>query len=371
VRWTGSFIAPESGETHFYLFNTGLGQVWLDGELLVENNIGTITSAEVDYETMAKRATVSLEKGRRYTFKAEFTSGENSQYALMRLHYMPPLNAGENMLEEAVKLAGESDAVVIVAGLPDGFESEGMDRPHMDLPGDQDALIRAVAAANPNTVVVVNAGAPVTMPWVDTVPAVLLSYYPGQEGGHALADLLFGDANPSGKLTVSFPEKLADNPAFTHYPGWKNVHYGEGLFVGYRYYDAKGVRPLFPFGHGLSYTTFAYRNLQVPDEVKAGETFQVSLTVENTGNVPGKEVVQLYVADQQATLIRPPKELKGFAKVDLAPGEEKTVTFELDPRALSFYEPHQGAWVAEPGGFEILIGASSGDIRLRKGFELV
>ncbi len=371
VRWTGSFIAPENGETHFFLFNTGLGRVWLDGELLVENNIGTIRSAEVAYESMSKQATLLLEEGRRYTFKAEFVSGENSQYALMRLHYMPPLGAGEDMLEEAVKLAGESDAVVLVAGLPDGFESEGMDRPDMDLPGEQDVLIRAVAAANPNTVVVVNAGAPVAMPWIEEVKAVLLSYYPGQEGGHALADLLFGDANPSGKLTVSFPEKLADNPAFIHYPGWKDVHYGEGLFVGYRYYDAKGVVPLFPFGHGLSYTSFAYRDLQVPAEVKAGESFRVSVTVENTGNVPGKEIVQLYVADKEATLIRPPKELKGFAKVDLAPGEQKTVTFDLEPRALSFYEPHVCDWVAESGAFEILIGASSADIRLQKGFELV
>jgi beta-glucosidase len=370
-RWSGTFVAPESGETTFTLLNTGLGRVWLDDDLIIENDIGTITSAAVDFESMAAKTTLTLEKGRAYAFRAEFSSGENSQYALMRLLFMAPLGVSGNLVERAVKLAGESDAVVLVAGLPDEFESEGMDRPDMDLPGGQEALIRAVAAANPNTVVVVNAGAPVAMPWVDAVDAILLAHYPGQEGGHALADLIFGDANPSGKLTVTYPEKLEDNPAFIHYPGWKDVHYGEGLFVGYRYYDAKGVPPAFPFGHGLSYTQFAYSDLHAPETVRMGEVFQVSLWLKNTGDRPGKEVVQLYLADQEATLIRPPKELKGFAKVALKPGERRKVIFTVEPRALSFYDPHQGVWVAEPGDFTLLVGASSRDIRLTREFSLL
>jgi beta-glucosidase len=209
------------------------------------------------------------------------------------------------------------------------------------------------------------------MDWVDAVDALLLTYYPGQEGGNALADILFGDVNPSGKLTVTFPKRLEDNPAYINYPGWKDVHYGEGIFVGYRYYEKKNVEPLFPFGHGLSYTNFAYSNLAIPVEVEQGENFQVSVTVTNTGEVTGQEVVQLYIRDVKSRLMRPIKELKGFEKVALAPGASQMVTFDLDPRALSFYDPHQQLWVAEPGAFEVLVGASSRDIRLQETFELL
>jgi beta-glucosidase len=238
------------------------------------------------------------------------------------------------------------------------------------LPGGQDALVRAVAEVNQNTVVVVNAGAPVVMPWVDEVDAILLMYYPGQEGGHALADILFGDINPSGKLSVTYPKRLEDTPAFLHYPGWKDVRYGEGLFVGYRYYDTKDVPTLFPFGHGLSYTSFNYSELTWPSEVDPGEDFKVSVLVENTGDVFGKEVVQLYIRDVESTLIRPNKELKAFEKVGLAPGESKIITFNLTPRALSFYDPHQQAWMAEAGAFEVLVGSNSKDIRLQGRFDL-
>jgi beta-glucosidase len=241
----------------------------------------------------------------------------------------------------------------------------------MNLPGDQEDLIRAVAAANPNTIVAVNAGSPVAMPWADEVDTILLLYYPGQEGGYALANILFGDVNPSGKLPVSFPKRLEDNPAFLHYPGWKDVHYGERLFVGYRYYDTKNVEPLFPFGHGLSYTEFSYNEITMPSEVRKGEDFQVSVIVENIGKAAGQEVVQLYIRDKESTLIRPDKELKGFEKIALEPGETKVVTFELNPRSLSFYNPYQKAWVAEIGEFEVLVGASSRDIRLKGEFKLI
>jgi beta-glucosidase len=206
---------------------------------------------------------------------------------------------------------------------------------------------------------------------VDEVDAILLMYYPGQEGGYALADILFGDVNPSGKLSVSYPRRLKDNPAFLHYPGWKDVHYGEGLFVGYRYYDTKDIEPLFPFGHGLSYTTFKYSELALPSEVTPGEDFQVSVTVENAGEVIGQEVVQLYIRDVDSTMIRPYKELKAFEKVSLGPGESKIISFTLEPRALSYYDPHQKAWMAEAGIFEVLVGSSSRDIRLTGQFELI
>jgi beta-glucosidase len=370
ARWTGAFTAAMSGETHFYVFNTGTAKVWLDGKLILENEVGTVTSAGIDRDRMAAKTSVNLEKGKQYSFKAEFISGEMSQFAIMQLLYMPPLGVDGDLLEEAVTLAATSDAALVVVGLPDLYETEGHDRPDMALPGDQAALVKAIVKANPNTIVAVNAGAPVAMPWADDVDAILLTYYPGQEGGHALADILVGDVTPSGKLTVSWPKRLADNPAFIHYPGWKDVHYGEGLFVGYRYYDAKDVDPLFPFGHGLSYTTFAYSGLNLPKEAHAGEEIEVTLSVENTGEVPGQEIVQLYIRDIDSTLIRPVKELRGFEKVMLKPGESKTLTFKLNTRSLSYYDPHQQAWVAEAGEFEVLVGSSSRDIRLCGVFEL-
>jgi len=250
---------------------------------LLDNDIGVRSNTAFEPERMRVHKVIALEKGRGYAFRAEYVSGENNPFALIQFLYKSSMGVEGDLVERAVRLAKLSDAAIIVAGLPDLFESEGQDRSDIALPGSQEALIRAVAMVNPNTVVVVNAGAPVAMPWADDVEAILLMYYPGQEGGHALADILFGDVNPSGKLTVSFPKRLEDNPAFIHYPGWKDVHYGEGLFVGYRYYDTKDVAPLFPFGHGLSYTNFSYSEMTLPSEVMMGEDFKVSVTVENIG----------------------------------------------------------------------------------------
>jgi beta-glucosidase len=370
IRWTGTFTAPKTGLTPIYLNNTGTAKVWLDGELILENDIGSITSASGGFNDMHAQAEIQLEEGRAYDFKAEFVSGENNGFALIDLDYKVPINVEGDLVERAITLAKDSDAAVVVAGVPDFYEAEGHDRPNMTLPGEQEALIRAVAEANPNTVVLVNACAPVAMPWVDEVPAILLTYFPGQEGGHAIADILFGDINPSGKLTVSFPKRLEDNPAYINYPGGRDVRYGEGIFVGYRYYDMKDVEALFPFGHGLSYTSFEYSGLELPDTVKAGEDFKVLVNVKNIGDAAGKEVVQLYVRDVESSLARPVKELKGFVKVDLNAGESKIVAFNLDPRALSYYDPHQQAWVEEAGTFEVMIGASSRDIRLKETFEL-
>ncbi len=370
IRWTGTFTAPKTGLTPIYLNNTGTAKVWLDSELILENDIGPITSASGGLDDMRVQAEVQLEEGRQYDFKAEYVSGENNGFALIDLAYKIPINVEGDLLERAVALAKGSDAAVVVAGVPDFYETEGHDRPDMRLPGEQGALIRAVAEVNPNTVVLVNACAPVAMPWADEVSAILLTYFPGQEGGHAMADILFGDINPSGKLTVSFPRRLEDNPAYINYPGKRDVRYGEGIFVGYRYYDTKDVEPLFPFGHGLSYASFEYSGLELPDTVKVGEDVKVSVRVKNTGDVAGKEVLQLYIHDVESSLVRPLRELKGFAKVDLKPGESQSVTFDLNTRSLSYYDPHKKAWVEEPGTFEVLVGASSRDIRLTGSFEL-
>lgn len=273
-------------------------------------------------------------------------------------------------LDQAVQLATQADVAVIFAGMPRGYESEGHDRPHMRLPGVQDALIQAVAKANPNTIVVLNCGAPVEMPWADAVPGIVLAYYPGQEGGRAVARVLTGAVNPSGKLPVTFPVHYRDNPTIMNYPGTREVRYGEGLFVGYRYYDKKDIAPLFPFGHGLSYTTFEYDNLQMPASAVQGEPVSISLTIQNAGLVTGKEVVQLYVRDPESSLVRPVKELKRFEKVTLEPGEKTEISFRLDDEALAFYDPYQGQWVVEPGQYDVLIGSSSRDIRLSGSFTL-
>ncbi len=255
--------------------------------------------------------------------------------------------------------------------MPEGFESEGSDRPDMRLPGAQDRLIDAVVRANPRTVVVLNSGSPVEMPWAEKVPAIVCAYYPGQEGGHAVSRVLLGEVNPSGKLTVTFPYRLEDTPAYINYPGGKEVHYGEGIFVGYRYYDRKAIDPLFPFGHGLSYSEFEYSNIQLKPQALRDEPQEVSFTLKNTSTTAGQEVVQLYVSDTQASLVRPDKELKDFVKVALNPGEEKIVRFTLAERAFAFYDPYKAAWVVEPGEFVIMLGSSSRDIRLQTTVTLV
>jgi len=365
VRWTGTLTVPSSGRYALQLRNASIARLYLDGELVLDATPGTgegwLTSVAHTY--------VTLEAGRAYALKVEYIKLPDVDFTGLYLQgaFAPD---PDDRLERAVALAKRSDVAVIFGGMPKGFESEGHDRPYMKLPGNQDALIAAVAAANPNTVVVLNVGSPVEMPWADDVATIMLAYYMGQEGGNAVANVLSGAVNPSGKLPVTFPKRYEDNPAFINYPGTMEVMYGEGIFVGYRYYDKKDVEPLFPFGHGLSYTTFAYSDPQVPATVEAGEPIHVSVTVTNTGAVAGQEVVQLYVGDPVSSLVRPPKELKGFQKVSLEPGESAVVEFTLDERALSFYDPYRGQWVAEPGAFEVLFGSSSRDIRAQASFTL-
>jgi beta-glucosidase len=272
----------------------------------------------------------------------------------------------QDLIDQAVTLAQTADVAVLYIALPSFKESEGYDRPDIDLTEQQIALIKAVSQVQPHTVVVLNNGAPVAMSdWIDSVDAVLEGWMMGQAGGEAIADVLFGRVNPSGKLAETFPLKLADTPSHLNWPGEAGqVRYGEGLFIGYRYYDAKELPVLFPFGYGLSYTTFAYRNAAVSAKsFKDVDGVTVTVDVTNTGAVAGKEIVQIYVHDQQAGLVRPQKELKGFAKVELQPGETKTVSIPLDFRAFAFYHPEYKQWLTEDGDFDILIAASAADIR--------
>ena len=270
------------------------------------------------------------------------------------------------LINEAVECAKKCDAAVIFAGLTDLYESEGFDRKHMKMPANQLELIDKVCEVCSNVVVVLHNGSPVEMPFKNKVKSILEMYLGGQAVGGAACDLIFGKVNPSGKLAETFPEKLSDNPSFISFPGeMDDVQYREGIFVGYRYYDHKQIEPLFPFGHGLSYTTFEYSDIKLSSNaINADDELTVSVKVTNTGKVEGKEVVQLYVTDKESSLIRPVKELKGFEKVSLKPGESKNVMFKLDKRAFAFYCEAAHDWLVEEGDFIISVGSSSRDIRL-------
>jgi beta-glucosidase len=312
---------------------------------------------------------VQLEAGRSYDVRLDY-SRQTMMLAAVRLGCLPLVP--EDAPDRAAKLATESDVALVFVGTNGEWESEGFDRPDMELPGDQAALIAKVAAANPRTIVVLNTGSPISMDWFDQVAGVVQAWFPGQECGNAIADVLFGDVNPSGKLTQTYPMRLEDNPAFINYPGeLGEVYYGEGIFVGYRYYEKKKITPRLPFGFGLSYTHFHYSNLQLSAaEIGPAERLTVSVDVTNTGDRAGQEVVQLYVGDVAAAVARPEKELKGFAKVALTPGQTKTVTLELDRTALAYYDERKRRWVAEAGEFELFLGGSSQDIRVSGHFTL-
>lgn len=289
--------------------------------------------------------------------------------------------ANATRIKEAVEAAKKADASVLVCGWIHGYtdlwddnayDAESVDKPDMFLPFGQDELIAAVLKANPNTVIVIMGGGPVDMSkWESMAKAILFAGYPGMEGGNAIGKIIFGDVNPSGKLTMTFPKKLEDSPAHAigEYPGKDNVvHYNEGIMVGYRYFDTKKVEPQFPFGHGLSYTTFLYENLQLTKGDNQSVT--ATVTVRNTGSRPGAEVMQLYVKDVECSVERPDKELKGFQKVMLQPGESKDIIITLPVDAFRFFDEKKMEWVLEPGKFQVMAGSSSRDIRLTKEIDL-
>ncbi len=273
-------------------------------------------------------------------------------------------NVEEAQIKEACELAKKSDIVLLFAGLPEEYESEGFDRTSLDMPESHNKLIEAVAKVNPNTIVILQLGAPVLMPWKDSVKGILLMYLAGQAGGAATADLLLGKVNPSGKLAETFPAALQDNSSFSYFPGTsRSVPYRESIYVGYRYYDTVKQNVLFPFGYGLSYTTFEYSNLEV--EELSPLNYKVSLGVTNTGKEAGAEVVQLYIHCAASKLFRAEKELKGFAKISLAPGESGKVTMILDQRSFAYYNTKVMDWCVEGGTYDLLVGASGTDIRLK------
>jgi len=267
----------------------------------------------------------------------------------------------EDLVKEALRSAQQSDCAVVFAGLPELYESEGFDRKHMRMPAHHNRLIEAIAEVQPNLIVVLSNGAPVEMPWIGRAKAVLESYLGGQAAGSAIADLLLGVANPCGKLAETFPQQLEHNPSYFNFPGEDDEGvYREGLLVGYRYYDTKAIKPLFAFGHGLSYTTFEYTGITLDrTELSDQETVKVVVSVKNSGQLAGKEIVQLYVRDIKSSVSRPEKELKGFSKIHLEPGEERSVEFVLNKRSFAYYNTALKDWHVETGEFEILAGAAS------------
>lgn len=359
-RWTGYYVAEKAGDCDVFVSSEGDGggfyRLYVDDRLVIDS--WSIARALVDFETL------TLDAG---PHKVVLEHHGRPKWPGVRLE-LGISRHGERVEAAAQALAAKADVVVVAAGFDPGTESEGADRT-FHLPPGQDELIQAMVAANKSVVVVTHSGGAVDMAsWIERVPAVLQAWYPGQEGGTAIAEILFGDVNPSGHLPATFERRLEDNPAHAHYyplPGTLRVAYEEGVFMGYRGFEKNGTKPLFPFGHGLSYTTFKHDNLTVSPATTRDGRVEVSFDVTNTGSRAGAEVAQVYVGETHPRVPRPPKELKGFAKVELQPGETRRVTVTLDRRSLSWFDASTRQWRADPGEFQILEGPSSVDIRLR------
>jgi beta-glucosidase len=365
---------PEvSGDHRFSLVSTGPSRLYVDGDLVVDGwdfAYGEEYFATASNENSGVRC---LEAGRTYEIVVEWRSPDHRQGLDLTVLRMGITSiVGQDAIERAVALAKDADAALLFVGLNGEWDGEGMDRPNLDLPGLQNELIHRVAEANPNTIVILQSGCPILMPWLNEVAAVLQAWYPGQEVGHSIADVLLGKAEPGGRLPQTFPCRLEDDPTRINYPGEAgHVRYGEGIYVGYRYAEKLKIAPLFPFGFGLSYTRFAAGPLQLDrTELVPGATLTASIDVTNVGDRPGSTVLQLYVADTQASVSRPVKELKGFAKVFLAPRETQTITLTLDMRALAFFDVLRKAWVAEADAFTLLAGFSSAKILAKATFVL-
>jgi beta-glucosidase len=366
TRWDGYFWPPEDGVYEFSLVTMGEANLTVDGKPVV----GKDTKAEPSpllsfFPVELRRGHVELKAGQAYPIRLDYAPNATG-FRVLAFGMRRPTGT----ITDAVAAAKSADATIVFIGSSPATETEGIDRDSMGLYGDQNALVDAVLAARPNAVIVLNVGAPVTMPWIDKARAVLLGWLPGEEGGTALANVLFGKVNPSGKLPETFPARYEDNPTYLTYPGTRSATYGEGVFVGYRYYDSKKVAPLFPFGHGLSYTRFAYNDLTVSPSTDANAPVGVSVSVSNVGKSAGQDAVQLYIRDIEASVPRPFQELKAFQKVRLDKGARTIVRFALDPRAFSFYDEYRHTWVCEPGEFVARIGESSRDIRVEKRFTL-
>jgi len=360
ARARGRFVPDHAGAWELSLATVGKATVHLDGRLVLDHTTPESGETFFGRGSTTTTACIDVEPGAEHELEVRYVS-ELPGLGGFRLGARPVEVPGG--IERAVDLARRSDAVVLVVGNHPDLETEGRDRPSLALPGDQDELVRRVLDANPRTVVVVNAGAPVAMPWADQAAAVVMVWYPGEEGAAALADILTGAAEPGGRLPITFPKCVEDVAAWRAYPGaGGRVEYGEGVFVGYRQFDSDGTEPAFCFGHGLGYTTFEYG---APRLGGHGDDVTVSVTVTNTGTRRGSEVVQLYVASGPSPVPRPEQELRAFTKVTLDAGESRDAVLRLDGRAFSYWDTDAADWIAPAGRYELRLGASSRDIRQR------
>lgn len=388
LRYLASFTPDEDGDWEFSLSIVGKANLFLDEQLIIDMSTWEVPRSgsffgdgTVDVKGTAK----GLKRSHPYDLEIRLENVDPAELGSM-FHRWGGIRLGaarkrrpSEEIEEAVNLAKRSDVVILVVGLSNDYESEGYDRPDMSLPktvdectGEvftQDDLVWKILEANEKTVVVNQSGTPVAMSWHQNVETLVQAFYGGNELGNGLADVLFGKVNPSGKLPLTFPERVEDTPPFPSYGEQVEergkVLYNEGIYVGYRSYEIRNLKPLFAFGFGLSYTTFKYSDLQTPIHVGEDGTFSVTLTVTNTGHHDGREIVQVYISDKEASLPRPVKELKAFKKVPVEKGQGVDVTLDLDREALAFYNDKAKCWVAEEGEFIVHVGASSDDIKLK------
>lgn len=365
VEWTGWFTPRYSGHHEWLITHSNSDvELFFDDEILV----GPDTDRETELlymilEMNVRPASVTLEAGRSYPIKIRYSQPAGNAikgFNILNVFLREP----KPNIEDALDVARSCKQAIVFVGTGTTAETEGEDRRSMELSGQQNALVERVLEVNPNTVVVLNTGAPVEMPWADTAPSILQMWLPGQEGGHALADVLTGNVNPSGKLPMTFPKRYEDNPTFLHYPGGQHTDYGEGLLVGYRYYDKVGIEPLFPFGHGLSYSKFELSDLSAPRRISVGEPFRCSLRIANTGPVAGSETVQVYVEDRATQEAQPLRQLRTFKKITLDVGDEETVEIELDERAFAYWNSDTQTWTVSEGEYVIHVGTSSRDLQL-------
>ena len=367
ARFEGFFTVPETGNYKIAVSGDDGYRVYLNDKLIIDNwkkQAETVRSIDVP-----------LSAGEEYEIMVEYYQDNGN--AAIRLGYSAQVDIEsqkKQLWQDATDAATSSDLVVFAVGFNRHIESEGSDR-SWELPEGQDEMIKNFSVLNDQSIVVLNAGGNVNMPWLNDVEALIHAWYPGQEGNLAVAEIIFGITNPSGKLPVSFERRWEDNATYTSYfdeDGDKKVYFTEGIMLGYRHFDQEeDLEPLFPFGYGLSYTSFDYSDLKVEmDQISVGDSLEVRFILKNTGDRAGSEICQLYVTDQESELVRPVKELKGFEKVYLKAGEEKDVSIRLDPDVFSYYHPERGGWYTEPGKFDILIGSSSKDIHLKSTIDL-
>ncbi len=360
VRWTG-YVKPDKSDKYTFDVSSDDGvRLYIDDNLVIND--------WNDHAVLTNSYTMELNAGQLYKIKLEYY--EKGGGAIIKFGWRKP---NDQLISDAITVSKNSDIAIVFAGTNANYESEGFDRKDLVLPNEQDELIKKVAEVNPNTIVVLTTGSPVLMDnWLDNVAGLIEAWFAGEQAGNSIAEILLGETNPSGKLPMTFPKRWEDCSAFDSYKKLDGTTiYEDGIYVGYRHFEKRNIKPLFPFGFGLSYTTFKYNDLKLSSkDINLNDKLIIKLSVRNTGKVNGSEVVQLYIKDVQSSIDRPVKELKGFKKVNLNPDEEKVVEFTIDKNVLSFFDPITKKWIAENGEFEILIGGSSQDIKLKEIFTL-